>query len=145
MRKEYRVTLLSNGVITVYEGDAARKIARELLPEEKSGGEVKGIIAYPGVVRGKVVVIESVLDKDKFKKGDILVTQDGSAEFTLFLQLAGAIVTEQGGMISHAAIVARELKTPCIVGTRNATKILKDGDMVEVDADKGIVKIVERL
>ena len=60
------------------------------------------------------------------------------------MQKAAAIVTNRGGILTHAAIVARELGKPCVIGTKNATKILKDGDEVEVDADKGAVKILKR-
>ncbi|MCI0566183.1 hypothetical protein L0Y46_03215 [bacterium] len=63
----------------------------------------------------------------------------------LACQKASAIVTDIGGMLSHAAIVSRELNIPCIVGTKNASKILKNGDLVEVDADKGMVRILERV
>ena len=62
-----------------------------------------------------------------------------------FLKNASAIVTDEGGLTCHAAIISRELKIPCIVGTGNATKVLKDGDLVEVDANKGIVKILKRV
>lgn len=85
----------------------------------------------------------SVLDYDKFKKGDIMVTHDGSAELTIFLKKAGAIVTNEGGMICHAANIAREMKTPCIVATKFATKFIKSGDIIEVDANKGIVKKIK--
>jgi pyruvate,water dikinase len=66
-----------------------------------------------------------------------------SPDWLPLIQKAVAIVTDEGGITSHASIVARELKKPCIVGTKNATKILKDGDQVEVDADSGIVKIIK--
>ncbi len=142
-RKEHRVILLESGKIKVFEGKDALLMKEKLLPEDKNKDRtVKGIIAYPGRISGKVVIIYSIDDKEKFKKGDILVTHDGTAELTIFLKQAGAVVTDQGGMICHAAIIARETKTPCIVGTRNATKVLKDGDMVEVDAEKGIVRIL---
>jgi pyruvate,water dikinase len=59
------------------------------------------------------------------------------------MQKAAAFVTDEGGLTCHAAIVAREMKKPCIIGTKIATKVLKDGDMVEVDANKGIVKILK--
>jgi len=58
------------------------------------------------------------------------------------IQKCSAIVTDEGGIMCHAAIVARELKKPCIIGTKVATKVIKDGDMLEVDADKGIVRIL---
>ena len=58
------------------------------------------------------------------------------------MEKAGAIITDEGGLLSHAAIVSRELKVPCVVGTKIATRVLKDGDKIYVDADKGIVKIL---
>lgn len=145
-RKENRAILLEDGEIHVYEGEEAIKIGREMLYEEEilETDEVRGIIAYPGKVKGKVTVIGSIEDRDKFSKGDILVTHDGPAELTIFLKEASAIVTNQGGMISHVSIVARELKTPCIVGTKNATNVLHDGDLVEVDADEGVVRIIKK-
>ncbi|MBS3176010.1 hypothetical protein J4457_02125 [Candidatus Woesearchaeota archaeon] len=66
-------------------------------------------------------------------------------DYAQAMKRSGAIVTEEGGITSHAAIVSRELKKPCIVGTGNCTKLLKDGDYVEVDANKGIVKILKRV
>jgi len=56
---------------------------------------------------------------------------------------AAAIITDEGGITSHAAVIARELKIPCIVGTKHATQVLKDGDLVEVNANRGVVKIIK--
>ncbi|HYC34168.1 MAG TPA: PEP-utilizing enzyme, partial [Candidatus Paceibacterota bacterium] len=70
----------------------------------------------------------------------ILVTDNTDVRFLPLMKKAAAIVTDRGGILSHAAIVARELKKPCIVGTKVATKILKDEDLVEVDAQKGVVR-----
>jgi pyruvate,water dikinase len=61
------------------------------------------------------------------------------------MKKAGAIVTDEGGLTCHAAIVSRELRVPCVIGTKIATKVLKDGDLVEVDADRGIVKILGKV
>lgn len=143
-RKQARAVLLKDGIISVYEGDAARELGKELIEEAdlEHTKEVKGMIAYPGTVTGKVVVIRSVKDRDKFAKGDIMVAADGPAEFTWFLKQASAIVTDQGGMISHVAIIAREMKTPCVVATKIATKVFNDGDIVEVNADEGIITLV---
>jgi len=77
------------------------------------------------------------------KKGDILVAGQTRPTLMTAIHKAGAIVTDEGGIISHAAIISRELKKPCIIGTKIATKILKDGDLVEVDANNGIVKILK--
>lgn len=144
-RQKFRSVLLKDGKITTYEGAAVKKIKNLYLFEDKNDStSIKGIIAYPGLVRGKATVINSIKDKTKFKIGDILVTHDGTAELTYFLREASAIVTNEGGMICHAAIVAREMKTPCIVGTRNATKMIKDGDIIEVDANQGKVVIIQK-
>ncbi len=102
--------------------------------------KVNGISAFPGKVRGKVRVI---LDPQKFKvfeKGDILVTGMTRPEFMKFVTKASAIVTDVGGVLCHAAITAREIHKICIVGTGTATKVFKDGDLVEVDANRGIVR-----
>jgi len=64
--------------------------------------------------------------------------------YVFAMKKAGAIVTDEGGITCHAAIVARELKKPCIIGTKIATKVLKGGDLVEVDAERGIVRILEK-
>jgi phosphohistidine swiveling domain-containing protein len=105
----------------------------------KWGKEVKGVVAQPGKVRGTVKIIKNLAGIPDFKNGQILVTQMTSPDYIVAIKKAKAIITDDGGLTCHAAIVARELKKPCIVGTRNATRLLKDGDLVEVDAKKGIV------
>lgn len=75
-----------------------------------------------------------------FHQGDILVTGMTRPEYIHLAKKSAGIITDAGGILSHAAITARELKIPCIIGTKNATQILKDGDLVEVDADNGIVR-----
>jgi phosphoenolpyruvate synthase/pyruvate phosphate dikinase len=107
---------------------------------EKANQEIKGMIAYKGKARGKVAMVMSKHDLPKVKKGSILVAKTTMPDYTPAMHLAAAFVTEEGGITSHAAVIARELKKPCIVGTGNCTLILKDGDKVEVDADAGIVK-----
>lgn len=101
---------------------------------------LSGLKAYSGKVRGKVKIILDPKDKNNFKKGDILVVKVTSPEFMPLMEKSKAIITEIGGILSHAAIVARELQKPCLVGVRGVTKFLKNGDLVEVNVDKGIVK-----
>jgi pyruvate,water dikinase len=72
------------------------------------------------------------------KEGDVLVTTMTTPEYVLLMQKASAIVTNMGGLLCHAAIVSRELNKPCVINTKIGTEVFKDGDMVEVDADKGI-------
>ncbi len=127
---------------------------RELTTEERNQFDEKyrqkiivdqfqGNIAYKGVVKGRVKIILSNGDLSKVNEGDILVSQFTRPEYLSAMKKAAAIVTNDGGITCHAAIVARELKKPCIIGTKIATKALKDGDLVEVDADNGIVRIIK--
>lgn len=108
---------------------------------------IKGTIAYKGdkpLLRGKVKIILNRKDMKKFKKGDILVSYMTNPDLMEAIYNSRAIITDMGGITCHASIVARELKKPCIIGTKIATKALKDGDLVEVDVEKGIVKIIEK-
>jgi len=105
--------------------------------------EIKGTPAYKGVVRGRVKKIRSFADMKDFAPGDVLVTEMTNPDYVPIMKKAAAVVTDEGGTTCHAAIASRELKVPCVVGTKIATQVLKDGDMVEVDADKGIVKILK--
>lgn len=112
-----------------------------LVSEENiTGDSVSGNVAFKGKVKGKVRIIYGPKDNKKVKRGDIIVTQVTTPDLLPAMIRAGAFVTDTGGITSHASIVARELKKPCVIGTQIATKIFKDGDMVEVDAEKGIVK-----
>ena len=109
--------------------------------------EFKGIVACVGdggVVRGHVKVLLDPRQSSDFKPGDILVTTMTTPEYVFVMKEASAILTDTGGLTSHAAIVARELNKPCVIGTKIATKVLKDGDEVEVDATKGIVRIITK-
>lgn len=106
------------------------------------GGQLKGQIGASGKATGIVKVIKDMAAAGKFLQGDILVTSMTRPEFVPLMKLAGAIVTNEGGITCHAAIVARELKKPCIIGTKVATQVLKDGDLVEVDANAGVIKIL---
>lgn len=104
--------------------------------------EIKGTIAFKGIVRGKVALILDKKDLHKVEKDSVLVARTTMPDYTHAMEIASAFVTDEGGLLSHAAIISRELKRPCIVGSKNATKILKDGMIVEVDANKGIVRII---
>jgi len=100
---------------------------------------VKGINASPGIGVGMVKIVESAADLNKIRKGDILVAQKTNPDYTSAMEKAAAIVTNAGGSASHAAIVSREMGTPCVVGTKNATDVLKEGQIITVDATNGIV------
>lgn len=104
---------------------------------------IKGNVAFPGNVRGRARVILDHGDGVKFLKGDILVTICATPMMMSLIQKASAIVTNEGGISCHAAIISRELKKPCVMCTKNATTLIKDGDWIEVDAERGIVRIVK--
>jgi phosphohistidine swiveling domain-containing protein len=106
-------------------------------------GDLSGQIACRGKVSGAVRVIFDPKDDKGFSTGDILVTSMTRPEFVPLMKKAGAVVTNEGGITCHAAIISRELNIPCIIGTKFATQVLKDGDLVEVDADNGVVKIIK--
>lgn len=107
---------------------------------DKKLNSFDGIVVNGGYIKGRVKMVLSSADIGKMKKGDILVAPMTSPDYIMALKKAGAVVTDEGGMTSHAAIVSRELGIPGIVGTKIATKVLKDGDLIEVDAIKGIIK-----
>jgi phosphohistidine swiveling domain-containing protein len=104
----------------------------------------KGVTASKGYFKGKVRIVQNFRDFAKCNKGDVLVTHMTRPNYNSYIRKVGAIVTNEGNILSHAAILAREFKIPCIVGTKFATDVLKDRDIVEVDADNGIVKVIKR-
>lgn len=111
--------------------------------EAKSEAEAKilveGLGASPGMGVGPVKIIKSAKEIKRMESGDVLVTEMTTPDFVPAMKKAAAIVTDTGGMTSHAAIVSRELGVPCIVGSQDATKVLKEGDTVSVDGTHGIV------
>src|SRR3989338_4041892 len=125
----------------VFSGALARKIHRAVFEEEqKEVTEFKGMIACQGKVIGPVKIVQKIHDVINVSQGDVLVASMTRPEMFLAMKKAVAIVTDEGGITSHAAVVSRELRIPCIIGTKIATKVLHDGDLVEVDATKGIVR-----
>lgn len=131
-------------VDVIFIGSEVKKIEKILFSEVAQDiQELSGQAACLGKARGLVRIINSVADMAKMNKGDILVSIATNPDIVPAMKKAAAIVTEQGGITSHAAIVSREFNTPCIIGTKIATKVLHDGDLVEVDAGKGIVKIIK--
>ena len=127
----------------VFVGEEAKKIEQRQLDKEKELvklKEVRGQPACVGVVRGTARIIKLRKDFDKVEKGDIIITFNTNPTYVPYLEKAAGLVTNEGGMLCHAAIVSREMNIPCVVGTINATKIFKDGEKIELDAKKGIVR-----
>jgi phosphohistidine swiveling domain-containing protein len=111
----------------------------------KNVTEIKGQCACPGLASGIVRKIMGHKDIGKLKENEILVSPMTMPDFVPAIKKAKAIITDEGGITCHAAIVCREMGRPCIVGTKVATKLLNDGDFVEIDANKGIVKLLKKI
>jgi phosphohistidine swiveling domain-containing protein len=129
--------LLTGDVVNELEGYFNTNVPKNIL-------EFKGNVACKGNAKGVVRIIRNKDDFVKFKQGEILVTSMTTPDFILVMKKSAAIITDEGGLSCHAAIMSRELHTPCIIGTRIATKVLKDGDVIEIDTNKGVVKILNK-
>jgi len=107
--------------------------------DSKMEGEVilEGLAASPGIASGKIKIIENLEDLDKVNKGDVLVTTMTSPDMVVTMQKSSAIVTDEGGLTAHASIVSREMGIPCVVGTQEATTLLKEGEVITVDGFEG--------
>lgn len=103
--------------------------------------EIKGIVASEGKVEGKVKLVTSMKDVGKVTNENIVVTNNNSPLFSLAFIKGKGIISERGGMLSHLAIVAREMKKPCLLGVKKATEILKDGMEIVLDCNKGKIII----
>jgi len=101
---------------------------------------LKGTPASLGTVKGKVKILRDPSESHKVKKGDILVVEMTDPLYMTAIMKAGGIITNIGGMLSHAAIVSRELKIPCLVGTENATEILTEDQLIVLDATRGEIR-----
>jgi phosphohistidine swiveling domain-containing protein len=150
-RRKYYLWEIKDGVKQIHTGEEARRVEKESIDEnlDNTGEDISGLAASPGKVRGTVKIISPLSHKqfkdcEEMKQDEILVTGQTRPHLMVAVRKAKAIVTDEGGMSSHSALVSREYKIPCIVGTHNATKMLDDGDLIEVDAYKGSVKIIQK-
>lgn len=109
------------------------------IEEGKIEGEVilTGLAASPGIASGKIKIVKDLSDLEKIKPGDVLVTKMTNPDMVVSMQKSAAIVTDEGGLTAHAAIVSREMGIPAIVGTREATTKLKEGEIITVDGTSG--------
>lgn len=135
-----------NGKFEFITGKKGKLIFNEIFKTNisKDVALIKGNTANGGFYKGKVAIVKSATEVDKVKKGNILVAVMTRPDYIFGIKKAGAIITDEGGITSHAAIVSRELNIPCIIGTKIATRVLNDGDLVEVDANKGVVKVLKK-
>ncbi len=130
------VFIVQTRAVTTFKVKAEERPA---IQEEQGKIILKGETASAGVYSGPVRIMLKASELGKVQKGDILVTPMTTPDMVPAMQRAGAIITNEGGLTCHAAIVAREMGTPCIVGTEHATEVLKDGEIVTVHASRGIV------
>lgn len=150
-RKDSYIFFMKDKKLIILQGREAKRFAYEFI-SESSFNEIKGTAVNKGIVRGRAKVLFYSSDKfdqvskmiKEMKNGDILIAETTSPELMAACKKASAILTNQGGLLSHAAIVSRELRIPCIVGFGNITHIIKTGDLIEVDGNKGIVKILKK-
>lgn len=150
-RKQGYISILDKGRVIMLIGEKAEKYSKLIKEEFRAITTIKGRVANKGKAVGKVRIISfSAKDYNEqvaaFQKGEILVTGMTRPQIVHLCGKAAAIITDEGGITSHAAVVSRELNVPCIIGTHIATKILKTGDKVEVDATndrEGVVRIIQ--
>lgn len=123
--------------------DKIRELTQNLEESNQSTDKITGQPAYVGEpVRGQVKIVLTNQDAKKVQKGDILVSSMTKPDYIAAMKLAAGFVTDEGGLLSHASIVAREMKKPCLIGTKIATSVLKDGDLIELDTqNKTLIKI----
>jgi phosphoenolpyruvate synthase/pyruvate phosphate dikinase len=144
LMKKHITLPTAEGTVRVITGKEAEEFYKKNVQKNKEKAEqvkeLKGATAYPGKVTGTVKVINRPSEMSKMKQGDILVSTATTPSIVPAMKKAGAIVTDSGGITCHASIVSRELGITCVIGVKIGTKVLKDGDIVEVDADKGVVR-----
>ncbi len=134
---------IERGEIYIVQSRPITTIRESREEREKVEGEgevlVQGLGVSPGIGVGRVKVITDEKEVSKIEEGDVLVTVMTTPDMVPAMKKSAAIVTDEGGLTCHAAIVSRELGVPAVVGTKNATKVLKDGMLVTVDGERGIV------
>ncbi len=143
-RRKFVCVINTEKKYEIIAGKAAEEIFTKVFKkEEKEVESFKGMIASSGYAKGRVKIVRKIHDIINVQEGDILVASMTRPEMVVAMEKAAAIVTDEGGVTCHAAVVSRELKKPCIISTKIATTTLKEGDFVEVDANNGIVKRIK--
>lgn len=145
-RKSRMTLILDNGKTKLLTGRDSVNAEKKIIGKKQDTNisEFEGMRSQGGKVTGKVVKILDPRRSSHFKTGDILVTTMTSPDFVILMKKASAIITDEGGLTSHAAVVSRELGVPCVIATKIATEVLNDGDLVEVNANHGLVKIIKK-
>jgi phosphoenolpyruvate synthase/pyruvate phosphate dikinase len=142
-----RSILLLDGQVEIIPSGSAEILDRAIRKnyEKYLSGlkSISGLAVSQGKAIGKVRLVKSLEDLRYCQSGDVLVVTQTRPQYNTFIKKVKAIVTDEGGLLCHASMLAREFKVPCVVGTKNATKVLKDGMIVEVNAYEGVIKILK--
>jgi phosphohistidine swiveling domain-containing protein len=139
----HNVLWVEDGEFHAVFGKETTEFYKTYLEEDHSGKkEFKGRVASLGNVKGKAVVITDTKDFGKMEQGKILVVVNTSPDYVPIMHMAKGIIAEEGGLTAHVSVVSREFRIPAIVGIKDICKVIKDGDEVELDTDKGIIKIL---
>ena len=133
----FELTNAGSMVRAIFKGEMAQSNS-----SQSEASMVKGLAGSAGITRGTARVLYSLTEASKLQPGDILVTAFTEPPWTPLFATAAAVVTDQGGVLSHTAVVAREYRIPAVVGTGSATSIFQDGQLIEVDGNTGIVRVV---
>lgn len=143
-RKKGFAIIWLDGKIETFLGENSLELQTEIgkiykinANQEKEKNIIYGTVANKGIVRGNVKILLTYNDIYKVKKGDIIVATMTTPDYISAMEKASGFITDEGGITCHAAIISREFNVPCIVGTINATKELKDGELIELDAYSG--------
>lgn len=141
-RQQKSVVIWKYDTQYVFVADESEEVYQIMLGdvENEVASDVRGLVAMTGKAIGTARILGSANEVDRVKQGDILVAVMTRPDYVSAMKRASAIVTDEGGITSHAAIVSRELGTPCIIGTKVATKVFKDGDKIEVNANHNWVR-----
>ena len=141
-RKRDFGTLTLEGKFQITSGNDLEEIKNFIQSQFKATPQdkVTGTVAYADKIIGVAKIVHSANDLYKIKKGDVLIAAMTLPNYIMAMEKAVAFVTDEGGILCHAAIISREMQKPCIIGTKIATKIFKDGEVIEVDANKGVVR-----
>lgn len=136
-----------NGILYFDDGKAGKKFIHAIsahfaIKKGSRAKKITGSIANPGIVSGRVKILHDNTELNKVREGDILVASMTTPDFVPAMERAAAFVTDEGGILCHAAILSREMDKPCIIGTKNATRILKDNERIEVNANTGVVRLL---
>ena len=139
-RKKMNACVVTTQGYEIFTGKSARAIKEFFNPHGKNKAKLKGITASPGKCTGRVRIILTAENVKQMKKGEILISSMTRPEMVPAMKKAAAIVTDEGGITSHAAIISRELGIPCLIGTKTATISFRNGERVTVNADHGWIQ-----